>query len=261
MTEGHITLEKRGHVLMMGLDRVAKRNAFDVAMFVQLARAFGQLENDTDLRCGVLFAHGEHFTGGIDLAEWTPLFASGQWPNLPDDALDPLGLFGAVRTKPIVIAVQGYCYTIGIELLLACDIRVATHSTRFAQIEIKRGIYPVGGATIRLPMEVGWGNAMRYLLTGDEFSAEDAYRIGMVQELVPAGEQTERAYQLAETIAQQAPLGVYATLKNARLTRHAAEQSALTTLMPDLIPIMASNDAREGLASFLERRPARFSGQ
>ena len=92
-----------------------------------------------------------------------------------------------------MIAVQGWCLTIGIELLLAADIRVAAAGTRFAQIEVKRGIYPIGGATVRLAEEIGWGNAMRILLTGDEFSAQEAYRVGLVQELVPDGTQFERA--------------------------------------------------------------------
>ena len=101
--------------------------------------------------------------------------------------------------------------------MLACDVRVAARDTRFGQIEIKRGIYPVGGATLRMPRELGWGNAMRWLLTGDELGAEEALRIGLVQELVEPGEQLERALALGERIAAQAPLGVRATLASARL--------------------------------------------
>jgi enoyl-CoA hydratase/carnithine racemase len=206
-----------------------------------------------------LHAHGEHFTGGLDLAQWAPVFAGGQMP-VPDDSIDPCGLKGRRLSKPVVCAVQGICFTIGIELMLAADVRVAARDTRFGQIEIKRGIYPVGGATIRMPREIGWANAMRWLLTGDEFGADEALRVGLVQEVVEPGAQLERAIAIAERIAAQAPLGVRATLASARL---AIDDEALAAdrLLPDLAPIMASDDAREGVQSFLERRPARFTGR
>ncbi|MBP8001876.1 MAG: crotonase/enoyl-CoA hydratase family protein [Chloroflexi bacterium] len=257
-----ITLEQRGHILMMGLNRPDKRNAFDIEMFHQLAAAYGQLQRDNDLRCGVLFAHGDHFTGGLDLPQWAAVFAGGQPLTLADDELDPFGLdVTRLLRKPVVIAVQGICLTVGLELLLATDIRVAAEDTRFAQIEIKRGIYPVGGATVRFVQEIGWGNAMRYLLTGDEFNAEEAYRLGLVQKVVPAGEQVAAAFTLAETIAMQAPLGVYATLASSRLARHEGEQAAFARLMPDLLPLMQSEDAQEGVMSFIQRREAQFKGR
>jgi enoyl-CoA hydratase/carnithine racemase len=246
----------------MGLDRPAKRNAFDLAMYAELALAYGELERDPELRCGLLFAHGEHFTAGIDLLEWAPVFAAGHGPTLPPGAIDPLGLDEKGRvSKPIVMAVQGYCLTIGIELLLATDMRVAARDTHFAQIEIKRGIYPVGGATVRLIQEIGWGNAMRYLLTGDSFSGEEAYRLGLVQATVEPGEQFDRALVLAETVAAQAPLGVTASLKSARLARSQGEAAAVARLLPDLLPLMQSEDVQEGLRSFMERRPAQFRGR
>jgi enoyl-CoA hydratase/carnithine racemase len=179
---------------------------------------------------------------------------------ISDDIIDPFGLQGRRLGKPVVAAVQGICFTIGIELMLAADIRVAARDTRFGQIEVRRGIYPVGGATIRLPRELGWGNAMRWLLTGDEFGADEALRIGLVQEVVETSLQLPRAVELAERIAAQAPLGVRATLQSARLAID-DEAEAARRLLPDLQPIMASDDAREGLQSFLERRPARFTGR
>lgn len=261
MGDGRITTEQRGHVLMMGIDRVEKRNAISFEMFAALAQAYGELDQNDDLRCGVLFAHGDHFTGGIDLPQWAPIFAAGGFPDVPEGSRDPLGLTGARLRKPVVMAAQGYCYTIGIELMLATDVRVIASNTRFAQIEIQRGLYPVGGATVRLALEVGWGNAMRYLLTGDTFGAEEAYRMGLVQEVVEPGQQLERALTIAETIAAQAPLGVYATLKSARYTRLAAEQEAIQHLLPDLLPLMQSADAQEGMMSFMERRPGQFEGR
>src|SRR6478672_7442629 len=212
----YISVERRGAVLLVGLNRPQKRNAFDVGMFVAIARAWAELDRDDALRCGVLHAHGEHFTGGLDLAEWAPVFAGGQMP-VPDDAIDPCGLKGRRLRKPVVCAVQGICFTIGIELMLAADVRVAARDTRFGQIEVRRGIYPVGGATIRMPREIGWGNAMRWLLTGDEFGADEALRVGLVQEVVEPGAQLERAVAIAERIAAQAPLGVRATLASSRI--------------------------------------------
>jgi enoyl-CoA hydratase len=258
--ETGITTQRRGHILLIGLNRPAKRNAFTPEMLGALGQAYAALDRDADLRCGVLFAHGDHFTGGIDLARFAPLMGQGGL-RPPDGALDPLGIQGPRLSKPMIVAVQGICLTIGIELMLAADIRVAASDTRFAQIEIKRGIYPAGGATVRFTREVGWGNAMRYLLTGDEFDAAEALRMGLVQEVVPAGQQLERAIALAETVAAQAPLGVRATLASARLAISDGEQAALARLAPDLVPILASDDAREGVQSFIERRAAKFTGR
>ena len=137
---GKVALERRGHVLLIELDRAAKRNAFDLPLWNAVCAAYGELERDDDLRVGVLHAAGEHFTGGLDLPQWAPVFQSGAFA-IPAGGLDPLGLNGPRLRKPIVAAVQGLCFTIGIELLLATDVRVAAEGVRFAQIEIKRGIY------------------------------------------------------------------------------------------------------------------------
>jgi enoyl-CoA hydratase len=259
MTIGTVKRERKGHVLLIGLDRAAKRNAFDLPLWNELCAAYGELDRDPELRVGVLHALGDHFTGGLDLAQWSGVFASGAFP-LPEGGIDPLGLVGPRVTKPIVMAVQGICLTIGIELLLATDVRIAASSTKFGQIEIKRAIYPVGGATIRLAREVGWGNAMRWLLTADDFDAAEAHRIGLVQEVVAPGQQLARATAIAETIAAQAPLGVYATIASARLAQRDPEEAA-RRLLPDLAPMLASADMQEGLSAFLERRAGKFTGR
>lgn len=253
---------REGHVWCMGLNRPDKRNAFDLALYEQLSLAFGELDRNPELRVGMVYAVGGHFTAGLDLPAWAPVFASGQSPALPSGGLDPCALDPARRvSKPVLYAIEGNCLTIGIELMLAADIRVAAETARFGQIEVQRGIYPVGGATIRLMQELGWGNAMRYLLTGDWISAGEALRMGLVQEVVPAGSAYDRTLTLAGHIAQQAPLGVQAALASARLAREAGEQAAIARLLPDLMPIMQSADVREGLAAFLERRTAHFTGQ
>ena len=254
-----ITLETREHVLLIGLHRPDKRNAFDLAMLRQLGEAFTRFEEDPALRCAVLFGHGEHFPAGLDLAEVGPAVAAGQ-PLFPAGSVDPLGL-GRARSKPLVLAVQGWCLTIGIELALAADIRLAAHDARFGQIEVKRGIFPFGGATLRMPEQLGWGDAMRWLLTGDIFDAAEALRIGLVQELCPPDRLLHRAAEIAATIARQAPLGVQATLRTAHAARTSGESAAIAPMMAELRTIMASDDAREGLQSFLERRDARFTGR
>ena len=256
-----ITVEEKGHVLLIGINRPDKMNAFDLDMYMQLAEALGKLHSTHELRCGMIFAHGKHFTSGLDLARWVEVFSSGSFPELTEGLCDPLGLDQNRRVgKPLVMAIQGICYTIGLELMLATDIRIAASDARFGQIEIKRGIYPVGGATVRLHEDIGWGNAMRYLLTGDEISAEEAYRMGLVQEVTPPGEQYDRALAIAETISEQAPLGVQASLFSARLARSEGPAKAVSRLLPDLQPIMDSEDVKEGVQSFLERRKARFKG-
>jgi enoyl-CoA hydratase/carnithine racemase len=227
-------------------------------MLRALGDAFVMLEKDDDLRVGVLFAQGEHFTAGLDLGNVAPLIAEGKF-GLGDAAIDPWGVHGPARTKPTVMAVHGRCFTLGIELILAQDITIAAKNTVFAQIEIKRGIFPFGGATYRWVKRSGWGNAMRWLLTGDELDAAEAHRIGLVQEVVENGKQLERAIEIAEAIAKQAPLGVRATIESAK--KAFDEEEAAKALMPVLVKLMASEDAREGLMSFLERRAGNFSGK
>jgi enoyl-CoA hydratase/carnithine racemase len=262
MEEARIKVEQRGHLLLIGLNRPAKRNAFDRQMLNELAAAFAQLEDSEELRCGILYAEGEMFTAGLDLAKVAPSVAASGKLEFPAKAVDPLGLSGERRrTKPVVAAVHGKCLTIGIELLLAMDIRVASDNTTFAQIEIKRGIFPFGGATIRFPETAGWGNAMRWLLTGDEFDAAEAFRIGLVQEIVPHGKQLERAIEIAARVAAQAPLGVQATIASARKAQLEGFAAAAEELLPQVVKLFNTEDAREGVQSFIERRAGNFKGR
>src|SRR3989454_3083070 len=237
----------------MGLNRPAKRNAFNLAMIVQLAAAYHELEADDDLRCGVLFAYGDHFTGGLDLAEIGPRVREGGIAFSGPGRRDPWRKDG-IWTTPVVAAVQGWVMTLAIELLLAADIGIAASNARFAQLEIRRGIYPFGGATVRLPRDAGWGDAMRWLLTGEEFDAAEAHRIGLVQEVVSPGRQLDRAIQLAVMIAEKsAPLGVKTTLASAHRARLEGEAAAFARLEPDMADLFETEDGREGLRSFIER--------
>lgn len=257
-----ITLTRRGHVLEIGVNRPEKRNAFDLATIKALAAAYGELAEDPELRVGLLYPHGDHFSAGLDLAEVGPHVAShGPHALAGEGKIDPFGVWGAPSPKPIVMAVCGIAFTLSIELALASDIVVAADSVRFRQLEIARGILPFGGATFRAPERLGWGNAMRFLLTAEEFGAAEALRIGLVQEVVPHGEHVARARAIADLVARQAPLGVQATLANARTYADEGARAATDELREILPRVMASDDAREGVASFLERRDARFTGR
>ena len=262
MTEtARITVERHGHVLLIGFNRVEKRNAADLRLLEELSLAYGELERDPELRVGFVFAHGEHFTAGLDLGDVGPRIGAEGLDIVPAGGINPWQVSGKSLTKPVVMAVQGTCLTLGIELILASDIVIAADSTTFGQIEVARGILPFGGATIRFPRAVGWGNAMRWILTGDSFPVEEAYRIGLVQEVVPHGEQYARGLELAQRIAAQAPLAVQAALANARLAVHDGDAAAEAALQPELVRLAQSKDAAIGMRAFLSREPAVFIGE
>lgn len=262
MSNGHITVETRGHILLMGFNRPEKRNAMTLDMYYDLARAYGELSANKNLRCGLLYAVGDHFTAGLDLPQWGPVFSGGKWVELEDGMLDPFGVDENNRCKkPIVVACQGICYTVGFELMLAADIRIGAKDLRLAQLEVKRAIFPVGGATVRMFEEIGWGNAMRYILTGEELAGPEAYRLGLLQELVEPGEQFDRALEMAEKICKAAPLAVQGALASARRARVHGPKAALTSMFQELQPLMSSKDAQEGLQAFLERREPNFTGE
>ncbi len=257
---GRVTREKRGHIMLIGLDRPAKRNAFDLPLLDDLTLAYGEFERDSEARVALVFAHGEHFTAGLDLANVAATFVSG-W-QIPEGGCDPWGVFGGPRvSKPVIVAVQGYCYTIGIELMLASDINLCASNTRFAQMEVQRGIFPFGGATLRMHQAAGWGNAMRWLLTGDEFDAHEACRLGLVQEVLASEDLMPRALHLAERVAAQAPLGVQATLASARQAVVEGETAAAAALPATMRRLMTSEDAQEGVRAMQERRPGDFKGR
>jgi enoyl-CoA hydratase len=230
-------------------------------MLQELALAYGVLQRDPELRAGLVFAHGDHFTGGLDLADVAPRIGPAGLDIVPDGGIDPWQVSGHDLNKPVVIAVQGICLTLGIELLLASEIAIAAESTSFAQIEVGRGILPFGGATIRFPRAVGWGNAMRWILTGDTFDAAEALRIGLVQEVVPDGTQYDRARELAQRIAAQAPLAVQATLANAKVALREGDAAAESGLQPELVRLAQTEDSAIGMQAFLTRTDAHFIGR
>ena len=256
--DGGITTEVRGRILLIGLDRPAKMNGYTPQMANQLVAAFERLDTEDDLWCGVLFGHGAHFTAGLDLPKFHAGMKEGR--RSTSGRIDPMSLGRRCR-KPIVTAVQGVTFTLGIELMLAGDIVVAADDCRFSQLEPMRGIHAAGGATMRFVDRGGWGNAMYHLLTADEFDAQEAHRIGLVQEVVPLGQQLDRAIEIAEQIAACAPLAVQATKASSRRYLLEGHQATVDALAPVQKELLASEDAKEGVQSFVERRTALFKGR
>lgn len=253
-----ITTETRGHLFLIGLNRPEKLNAANLEMLNDLALAYGELDRNPDLRVGVVFAHGDHFTAGLDLpAVAGALQSTGALP-VPERGLDPWGISTKQVSKPVVVALQGTCYTLGVELALASDVVVAHSNTRFAQLEVARGIMPFGGATTRFPQAAGWSRAMRWLLTGEIFDAQEALAARVVTEVVD-GPPLEKAVAIATTIAEQAPLAVYATLASARAGR--LDMNAEHEHLPKRLGgLLTTADVQRGMQAFMTKQPARFEG-
>jgi enoyl-CoA hydratase/carnithine racemase len=250
-----------GHVLHLHITRPEKYNALSLEMYAALGEELHRLNTDDELRVAVISAEGKHFTAGVELDQWAPYFGGGEgWPIEPG-RIDPMGVNGPQHTKPLVIAVQGYCFTWGVEMLLNTEIRIAAKDTQFQMLEVQRGLFPCGGATYRLPREIGWGNAQRVLLTGDRWSADDALRWGMVQELTEPGAQIDRAMAVARSVSDAAPLAVRALLEASRFARDENREALSHQIFTSLAPVMQSEDAAEGVQSFLERRKAVFKGR
>ena len=252
-----VTTEKVGHVLKIGLNRPDKMNAADEEMLHQLALAYGELEKEKELRVGLVFAHGDHFTAGLDLFDVGPKMQTGKLQLVPEGGIDPWGIQTKQVSKPVVMATRGTCFTLGVELALASDIVIAASDSKFAQLEVARAILPFGGGTIRLPKVAGHAKAMQYLLTGDSFGANEALAMGMINEIVEPGQELGRAMQFAEKIAAQAPLAVQATLASARNADSENEKQQLFIRLGNL---MATKDVERGMQAFISKQPAQFEG-
>jgi len=259
-SSGGVECLLEGHVLIIRINRPEKRNGFTPEMALELALAYTRLEEDAELRVAVLCAQGEHFTGGLDLPRWAEAMREGRsmWPA---ELIDPFDLRLPRRSKPVIAAVQGVCYTLGIELMLAADLVVAAENCRFSQLEVKRGIMATGGATIRMAERAGTGTALYHLLVAGEFNAQDALRAGYVQEVVAASQVFARGLELARAIAANAPQAVIATRRNVLLSVEQGRDHAMATLRSEQSRLAATEDAAEGIASFIERRPPQFRGR
>lgn len=256
---GKVTLERRGSVLLIGIDRPHAQNRLDPPILIGLGKAYYELERDDALRVGVLHGIGADFSFGVDRPAFEAGVKAGILPPKDPDIINAFGLRPPLRTKPVVVAVQGATKFGGHELFLAADIRVAAVDAAFSQAEVTRGVFPGGGATIRLTREIGWGNAMRYMLTGEEWGAEEAHRLGLVQAVTPVGMQLDRAVAIAEKIAAAAPLGIRATLTSAQLAT-SSEDAALQALGPAFQKILQSEDAQEFQRALREHRTPVYRG-
>ena len=227
---GRVYHETVDHVLKITIDNVTRKNAFDPEMMEQLSDSLTLLDREDDLWTGVLCANGDDFTAGLDM----PKFFGPDAKTIPrpGDNVDPFGMTIKCR-KPIVTAVQGIVFTVGIEMMLAGDIVIAADDCRFCQMEAKRGIAPLGGAHFRFLSRAGWGNAMYHLMLCDEFDSAEAFRIGLVQEVVPAGTQVERAMEVARIINSNAPLGIQVTKEAGRTYVARRANRPQSTLSPE----------------------------
>src|SRR6187551_3336345 len=241
---GQVRTEVHGHVFKIIIDNVAKKNSFNPQMMAQMSDAMTLLDRTDDYWVGVLCAEGPDFTAGLDM----PKFFGPKAENteIKPGNVDAFALKNRCR-KPIVTAVQGICFTIGIEMMLAGDIVVAADDARFCQMESKRGIAPLGGAHFRYLTRAGWGNAMYHLFLCDEFDAEEALRIGFVQEVHPYGKHRERAMEIARRICQCAPLGLRATKKAALTYLEQGERAAIEAIPSIESAVFSTEDFKEGV--------------
>jgi enoyl-CoA hydratase/carnithine racemase len=249
-----------GGVLLIGIDR-AEQNLVDPATFIALGKAFYRLDHDDGLRAAVLYGRGRNFTPGIDAPAWAAALSAGPFKPNTSDYINPLATVPPLRTKPVVAAAHGATKFFGHELFLACDLRVAATDTAFSQGEVTRALFPAGGATIRFVREAGWGNAMRYMLTGEEWGAEESYRLGLTQAVTPPGKELDRAVDFAKKIASAAPLGVRATLASAHRALAEGETAAFAALQPEFAKLFRTEDFQERVRAARENRAPVYQGR
>jgi enoyl-CoA hydratase/carnithine racemase len=257
-----ITVERRGDIALIGLNRPFIQNRLDPPTRARLAEVFYQYEHDPSLRAAVLFGHGEHFSRGIDVDASQAAIAAGRRAPAASEMIDPLGKSLPHRSKPVVAVVHGDTWNLGHEIYLACDIRIAAENTRFGQDENTHGRFPGGGATVRFVREAGWGNAMRYMLTGDHWSAAESYRMGVTQVLAPTPEAAlEAGIVMARKIAACGPLSIKATLTSAHQVIDPVEADALSKLDAQYSALYRTEDFLEGRRAEAEGRPPRYTGK
>lgn len=257
-----ITAERRDDIVLIGLNRPFIQNRLDPPTRARLGEVFYQYEHDPSLRAAVLFGHGENFSRGIDVDASQAALISGQTAPRPAGTLDTLGNGQPRRTKPLVVVVHGDTWNLGHEIYLSGDIRIAAANTRFGQDENTHGRFPGGGATVRFVRDAGWGNAMRYMLTGEHWSADESYRMGITQQIAPTPQAAlEAGIAIARKIAACAPLSIKATLASAHQMIDPVEADALSKLGPQYAALYRTEDFLEGRRAEAEGRPPKYQGK
>lgn len=256
-----ITLERREQIVLIGINRPKNFNRIDPETFYSLAEAYYDFDNDSTLRAAVLFGHGENFSRGNDVDAFSALAKSGKSFTLGEGQLDPLGRTQKL-SKPLVAVVHGDTWNMGHELHLVADVRVASAEVRYGQTENAHGRVP-GIAPVRFAREAGWANSMRYMLTGDLWDAQTAYRMGILQEVAPnRAAALKLGVDLAHRIAACGPLGIKATLGVARLgANDSADAAAFAKLEAEYVSLFRSEDFIEGRKAEAENRPPIFRGR
>lgn len=250
-----VLVERRGAVQIITINRPEAKNALNAAVAQAVAAAVDELDDDDALRAGVLTGAGGSFSSGMDLKA----FMRGETP-----VVEGRGLCGITETpprKPLVAAVEGWALAGGFELLLACDLVVASEEARFGVPEVKRALVAAGGAAFLLPRRVAPAIALEMLLTGEPISAARAAEVGLVNRLTPAGGALDAAVALAEAIARNGPLAVAVTKQIARATTDWTQEEGWRRQGELALPVFTSADAMEGATAFAERRDPVWTGR
>lgn len=257
----NLTVERHGHTMVVTMNRPEAKNALSPAMLVGMADAWVEADEDDDVRSIVLTGAGGDFCTGMDLK----VFGGGGGDNPYADRMkaDPDIHWKALLRhyqpkKPLVAAVEGYAVAGGTEILQATDIRVAGESAKFGVFEARRGLFPLGGSTVRLRRQIPFTVAMDLLLTARQVDADEALRIGLIGRVVPDGKALEEALGIAEVINGNGPLAVEAIKRSVRETEGLSEEEGLTRELELGWPIFSTADAKEGARAFAEKRAPDF---
>jgi enoyl-CoA hydratase len=254
----HALIEKRGHVLIVTLNRPKARNALSSEMLSLMLQAWDQVDSDPDIRVCVLTGAGGAFCSGMDLKAMNASHpgAAGQG-DIDPSALEPL-LKGRRLTKPLIAAVEGPAIAGGTEILQATDIRVAGESARFGVSEARWGLFPLGGSAVRLVRQIPYTLAADLLLTGRHVKAPEALRMGLIGYVVPDGEALAKALEIADAVAANGPVAVRAILRTIRETEGLPENDAFGIEAKIGMEVFRSEDAKEGPRAFAEKRKPEF---
>ena len=250
-----VLVETRDNVLVITINRPEARNAVNGAVATGVAAALDRLDAETALSVGVLTGAGGTFSSGMDLKG----FLRGETPVVEGRGL--AGLTEAPPRKPLIAAVEGYALAGGFEMVLACDLVVASREAKFGLPEVKRSLVAGGGGLLRLPRRLPYYVAMELTLTGDPMTAEVAAQHGLVNRLVDPGKSLHGALELAAAVAANGPLALVASKEILRRSLDWSEDEGWKQQMDILAPVFSSEDAREGAAAFAEKRPPRWQGK